>query len=473
MPEKSPDMTQSHTMPADGPVSTCEGQRGSAAAQDQLPHVVIVGAGFAGLSAAKALCTTPVKITVIDRQNYHLFQPLLYQVATAALSPADIAWPIRSMLRHQRNACVVLGKVSGIDASAKIVHLSEGEPIAYDYLVIGTGARHSYFGRNDWEQYAPGIKNIADATALRQKILLAFERAEVEKDPAERERLLTFVIIGGGPTGVEMAGAIAELARHSIAKDFNNISPDCTQIHLIEAGDRILAQFAPELSAVATRNLEQMGVKVQTKVRVEQVTESGIQAENLQIGSRTVIWAAGVKASPAADWLGVPADRTGRVVVNEFLNIPNDPDIYVVGDTAAYTPDGETRPLPGVAPVAKQMGAFAGQHIAARVRNKARLAAQKFCYRNLGSMATIGRNNAIADFGYVRLQGFVGWWVWGLAHIYFLISLKNRVVVSLNWLWQYLTWQRGARLITMDPAPRPVAAAATADPATDKLRMTS
>lgn len=438
------------------PVTACEALMMKADEVEGLPRVVIVGAGFGGLAAAKALAKAPVNVTVIDRHNYHLFQPLLYQVATAALSPADIAWPIRSILKGQKNTRVILDKVTGVNAKENAVMLENGGAMRYDYLILATGARHSYFGKDEWEKTAPGIKTIADATTLRQKILLAFERAEVEKDPEERARLLTFVIIGGGPTGVEMAGAIAELARHSIADDFAHISPGCTRIVLVEAGPRVLAQFPENLSERAKETLERVGVEIMTNVRVENVDALGITAADLKIGSRNVIWAAGVKSSPAGEWLGAVTDRSGRVIVNARLNPEGHSNVFVIGDTAAYTPEGKDRPLPGVAPVAKQMGSFVAKTIQSQLsgtgKPKEKTASEDvFEYKDFGAMATIGRNSAVADIGGFHLCGFIGWWLWGFAHVYFLIGLKNRISVAMNWFWQYITWQRGVRLITSDP----------------------
>ena len=432
-------------------VSECEAAMMKPDEVEGLPRVVIVGAGFGGLSAAQTLAKAPVNVTVIDRRNYHLFQPLLYQVATAALSPGDIAWPIRSILKRQKNARVIMNSVTGVDPKAKTVMLEDNENVSYDYLILATGARHSYFGKDEWEQNAPGIKTVADATTLRQKILMSFEKAEMEKDVKERERLLTFVIIGAGPTGVELAGAITELAKHSIADDFAHISPECTRIVLIEAGERVLGPFHPNLSKSAHKALEKDGVEIMTNIRVENVDQNGIEAPGLKIESRNVIWAAGVKASPAAEWLNAPSDRSGRVEVNNHLNIEGYDDIFIVGDTAAYTPEGGKFPLPGVAPVAKQMGKYVAKLITAKEKNNQKKALLPFKYKDLGSMATIGRNHAVADFkNGVRVSGFIGWWLWGFAHVYFLVNIRNRLMVSMHWFWQYITWQRGVRLITTD-----------------------
>ncbi len=412
------------------------------------PRIVIVGAGFGGLAAVQSLAGLAAEVTVIDRHNYHLFQPLLYQVATAALSPADIAWPIRHILRRQKNTAVLLDEVAAIDRQAGAVLTKSGRNIPWDYLIIATGAHHSYFGRDDWEKNAPGIKTIADATGLRQKILLAFERAEAESAERERAALLTFVIVGGGQTGVEMAGAIAELARHSIADDFRIIAPASARIILVEAGPRILHTLEEKLSANAMATLEKMGVEVRAGSRVEEVDEGGVTVNGQRIAAKTVVWAAGAKASPAAEWLGAPADKTGRVIVDSNLNVAGDARVFVIGDTAAFTPDGATRPLPGVAAVAKQMGVFTAKRIRAIVEQ--RKPPENFKYHDVGTVAAIGRNNAIVVLPGLRATGFIGWLLWSVSHIFFLIGLRNRASVMLNWAWNYVTWQRGARLITSD-----------------------
>lgn len=409
------------------------------------PRVVIVGAGFGGLACAKALANAPVDITLIDRRNYHLFQPLLYQVATAALSPADIAWPIRGILVGQRNATVLMGKVIGVDTKGKMVQL-EDRSIAYDQLVLATGARHSYFGRDDWEAHAPGLKRIEDATEIRRRILIAFEQAEAEANPEERRRLLTFVVIGGGPTGVEMAGAIAELARHALTCDFRRIDPSAARVVLIEAGPRLLAPFPESCSKVARQSLEQLGVQVLTGVRVQTVDATGVGFGEDRIGARTVIWAAGVQAAPVGDWLGVESDRSRRVLVGPDLTAPGLADVFVIGDAALSNMDG--KPVPGIAPAAKQMGVYTAKAIVARARGKK--PPKPFKYKHHGNLATIGRKSAVVDFGAVRLSGFPAWALWSLAHVYFLIGFKNRLVVALNWAWNYITFQRGARLITGD-----------------------
>jgi NADH dehydrogenase FAD-containing subunit len=408
------------------------------------PRVVVVGAGFGGLSAARGLARAPVDVMVIDRHNYHLFQPLLYQVATAALSPADIAAPIRGILRRQRNASVLLGRVSGIDTAARQVILDDRR-VAYDYLILATGARHAYFGNDEWEAFAPGLKKIDDATDIRRRILLAFEHAETALDPVERRRLLTLAVIGGGPTGVEMAGAIAELAKMALAEDFRAIDPRQARILLVEAGSRVLPAFPEKLSAIARRDLERLGVEVRTGAAVTGCDAEGITVGAERIASGCVIWAAGVAASPAAKWLGVEADRAGRVKVDATLAVPGIDGVFVIGDTAEVAGvDG--KPLPGVAPVAQQQGEYVARLIAARSRGKSPPA--PFRYRNLGNLATIGRKAAVADFGWIRLSGRLAWLLWGSVHILFLIGFRNRLAVLLDWLWAYVTFQRGARLIT-------------------------
>ena len=413
------------------------------------PKVVIVGAGFGGLEAAKALSRVAVDVTVIDRQNHHCFQPLLYQVATAALSPAEIAWPIRHILRQQRNATVLMAQVSGIDLAGRFVQTGAG-PISYDYLVIATGATHSYFGHDDWVDFAPGLKRIEDATRIRRSILLAFEQAELAHDDAERQRLLTFVIVGGGATGVEMAGAIAEIARQTLAKDFRRIDPRSSRIILLEAGPRVLPTLPEDLSAYAERTLTRMGVDVRTSTRVTNCDRRGVDLDRGRIDASTIIWAAGIVASPAARWLGAEHDPAGRVLVRPDLSVPNHPEIFVIGDAAAAR-DEKGAMAPGVAPAAKQMGRYVGRLIAARVAGKS--SPPPFRYRSVGDLATIGRRAAVVKFGKLRLKGFVGWLFWSLAHIYFLIGVKNRFIVAFTWLWDYVTFHRGARLITEVPPP--------------------
>ncbi|MGO8920398.1 MAG: NAD(P)/FAD-dependent oxidoreductase [Stellaceae bacterium] len=411
-------------------------------------RVVILGAGFAGLSVARGLARAPVDIVLIDRHNYHVFQPLLYQVATAGLSPADIAAPIRAILRRQRNAGVVLGTVTGIDTAGRAVLLGERR-IAYDQLVVATGARHSYFGHDDWERVAPGLKTLDDATAIRRKILLALELAESSDDAAERRRLMTFVIIGAGPTGVELAGAIAELTRVALAADFRTIDPAMCRIVLVEAGPRVLPAFPERLSAVAGQALERLGVELCLGSAVMACRTDGVMAGDHFIASRTLLWAAGVAASPAALWLDAAHDRSGRVTVRPDLTLPGHSEIFVIGDTAHVT-DAAGKPLPGIAPAAKQQGEYVARVLRAALAGRTPPVA--FRYRHLGSLATIGRKSAIADFGALRLSGRLAWLLWGAIHIYFLIGFRNRLTVMLDWLWAYVTFQRGARLIT-GPAP--------------------
>lgn len=410
------------------------------------PQVVIVGGGFGGLCAAKALAKAPVEVTLIDRHNYHLFQPLLYQVATAALSPAEIASPIRGILRKQKNTTVYLNTVVSIDKERRLVHTESGCTFPYDYLILATGAQHSYFGHDPWAEFAPGLKTIDDAMELRRRILLAFEHAEMEtQDQEKRSAYLTFIIVGGGPTGVETAGAIAELA-HSIAHDFRNVSTHCARILLVEAGDRILPQFDPRLSARAKRDLESLEVEVLVNTKVEEVGQGFAMLGGTQVRAETLIWAAGVKASPVGRWLGVEADRSGRVRVDYDLSVSGYEEIFVIGDAAAFIPIGTDRPLPGLAPVAKQQGYYVGNLIASWISKGKAL--PPFRYKDYGTMATIGRNRGIADMVKLRFTGFIGWLFWGIVHVYFLIGFRNRLIVALRWLWAYLTYQRGVRLIT-------------------------
>jgi NADH dehydrogenase len=408
------------------------------------PRVVILGAGFGGLNAAQALKRAPVDVTIIDRRNYHLFQPLLYQVATAGLSPAQIATPIRRILAEQKNATVIMDRVIGIDRERRVV-ITQSREVPYDYLIVATGARHAYFGHDDWEVFAPGLKKIDDATAIRTRILSAFEKAEATQDERERKRLLTFVVIGAGPTGVEMAGAIAELAKMEIARDFRNIDPRKSDILLVEAGPRILTSFPESLSLSAERQLAGLGVELIKDEAVVAVDKNGITLKNgRRIEAGTLIWAAGVEASPAAKWLNVPADRAGRVIVDADLRLPGDPRVFVIGDTAAVT-DAAGRVAPGIAPAAKQMGRFAAQEIIAALAGKT---PKNFTYRDYGNLATIGRKAAVADFGRFRLSGFLAWLLWSFAHIWFLIGFRNRFTVFFDWMWAYVSYQRSARLIT-------------------------
>jgi NADH:ubiquinone reductase (H+-translocating) len=415
--------------------------------ESQRPQVVIVGAGFGGLEASRALTNVDVDVTLIDAYNHHCFQPLLYQVATAALSPADVAWPIRAIVRAQKNVRVIMAKVTAIDVAARRVQTTEID-LAYDYLVLATGATYSYFGHDDWAPFAPGLKHIADATEIRRRFLLAFERAEVVEDAAARARLLTFVIVGGGATGVEMAGAIAEVARQTLQHDFRRIDPRTSRIVLIEAGPRLLPTFPEALSDYARRSLESMGVEVALNCKVTGCDAKGVSVEGGRLEAATVIWAAGVVASPAANWIGAEHDRVGRIKVNADLSVPGRPEIFAVGDTAVVLePDG--RPVPGIAPAAKQMGRYVGNVIAARVQGRA--APGRFVYHHLGELAAIGRKSAVVKLGRLQLTGFAGWIFWSAVHIYFLIGLRNRFVVAVNWLWSYMTFQRGARLIGIAP----------------------
>ena len=408
------------------------------------PRVVIVGAGFGGLAAAKRLATQPVDVTIVDKRNFHLFQPLLYQVATAALSPADVAWPIRGIFAKNPNVRVVLGKVTGVDLENRIVR-SDHIDLPYDYLILATGAYHSYFGHDEWAMNAPGLKRIIDATEIRKRVLLAFELAEVGMSEAEQRRELTFVVIGGGPSGVEMAGAIAELARYTLARDFRNIDPSSARVILVEAGDRLLRAFPEDLSAYAKRALEGLGVEVMLNQKVEVRGAEGAFIGDMLIPSATMIWAAGVAVPHLKDWLPVETDRTGRVPVEADLSLKINREVFVIGD-AATVPWKDGLIVPGIAPAAKQEGRYAADVIAATIRGGRKPA--PFRYRHQGNLATIGRHQAIVDFGRVRLTGRLAWWFWGLAHIYFLIGVRAPMIVAAQWFWAYLTFGRGARLIT-------------------------
>lgn len=412
-------------------------------------HIVIIGAGFGGLEAARNLASAPVRITLIDQRNHHLFQPLLYQVATASLPTSEIAWPIRFLLRGHKNVTTLLGTVIGVDRDRKQV-LLEGQPaIAFDTLILATGARHAYFGRDDWEPYAPGVKTLEDATRIRRRILSAFEQAEWETDPIRRAEWLTFVIIGAGPTGVELAGTIAELAHDTLRGDFRNFDTRSARVVLVEAGPRILAGFTEDLSAYAERALNRLGVEVRLGQPVAECRADGIELGGAFLPARTTLWAAGVAASPAAEWLDAPPDRAGRVRVQPDLSAPGRSDIFVIGDTA-FIGGADGKPVPGIAPAAKQQGRYVADLIKARLRGKA--APPAFAYRNAGNLATIGKRAAIVDFGWIKLRGRLAWWIWGIAHIFFLIGLRNRLAVALNWLWIYVSGHRSARLITQrDP----------------------
>jgi NADH dehydrogenase len=407
------------------------------------PHVVVVGGGFGGLNAARALAGQPVRVTLLDRRNHHLFQPLLYQVATAALNPSDIAAPLRSVLRRARNVTVLLAEVERVDLAARRLVLDRGE-IGYDALILAAGAGHSYFGHDDWEVFAPGLKSLEDALEIRRRVLLAYESAEREADGAEQRALLTFVVVGGGPTGVELAGALAEISRQTIARDFRVIDPTKARVVLVEGGPRVLASFPPSLSGRARRALERIGVEVRTGSIVTRVTADAVWLGGEQIRARTVLWAAGVAAAPLARTLGVALDRAGRVPVEADLSIPGHPEAFAIGDMSLCRGPSGT-PLPGLAPVAIQQGRHAADNVLRRLRGRPTRA---FRYRDRGSMATIGRAAAIATVGGIQLSGLVAWLAWLLVHIMFLIGFRNRFLVLFEWAWAYVSWQRGARLIT-------------------------
>ena len=412
---------------------------------------MIVGAGFGGLTCALALHRAAAALTLIDRRNFHLFQPLLYQVATAALSPADIVMPIRRILHRQPNARVIMGQVETIDRLSQRVYLSGcDQEFPYDYLVVATGARHAYFGRDDWEPFAPGLKQIEDATAIRGRVLEAFERAEAETNPDERRRLLSFAVIGAGPTGVEMAGAIAELAKAELTMPHRSIHAQRARIMLVEAGKQILPAFAPSLAVKAARSLERLGVEVRTGTKVESCDAGGIIAAGQRIEARTLIWAAGVQASAAARWLGVAADHAGRVHVESDLSLAGAANVFVIGDTAAV-PWRDGKDVPGIAPAAKQEGAYVANLLLRRLGGKP--VPPPFSYRHQGDLATIGRKSAVVDLSGLRLSGWLAWLLWGAVHIFFLIGFRNRVMVAMNWLWAYWTHERGAGLITGSPPP--------------------
>jgi NADH:ubiquinone reductase (H+-translocating) len=411
-----------------------------------IPHVLVIGAGFGGLSVVQSLHRTPVQITVIDQRNHHLFQPLLYQLATAGLSPAEIAAPIRSIVGRMVRVTVMLGEVFAIDTAQRLVQFKDTavRRLSYDLLVVATGSRHSYFGHDEWAGLAPGLKTVEDATFIRRRILLAFERAETEPDPVEQARLLTFVIVGGGPTGVEMAGAVSELARRILARDFRRIHPPSARIVLIEAGRRLLPAFAEDLSAYALNTLKRLGVEVRLGAPVTSIEPDCVRLGEERLETRTAIWAAGVQASEAARWLGVEADRVGRVKVTDRLTLPQHPEIFVIGDTALVQ-DAAGRPVPGLAPAAKEQGRYVAYAIKAGLKDRP---TRPFRYRHLGNLATIGRRSAVIEFGRFRLSGFLAWLLWGAAHIFFLIGFRNRIVVTIDWLWSYLRFGGGARLIT-------------------------
>src|SRR5688572_10910783 len=407
------------------------------------PHVVIIGAGFAGLEAAKLLGDAPVRLTIIDRTNHHLFQPLLYEVATAALSPADIAAPIRAVLTKYNNIDVTLAEVRSIDPAAKSLSTGDQE-IAYDFLIVATGARHSYFGRDEWEKLAPGLKSLEDAVEIRRRLLLAFEHAEKITDEAAKKAAMTFVIIGGGPTGVEMAGAIAEIARYTLDKDFKHIDPSSARVVLVEGDERIISGFPADLSAKAMAQLKDLGVEVRTGIHAKNLTEAGLEVGDEFIPCRLKIWAAGNVASFVGKTIGVPVDKGGRVIVNEDLSIPGHPEVMVIGDLASFTHQGG-KPLPGVSPVAMQQGRHAARNIMAMIESRK---PKRFRYWDKGSMATIGRNKAVADLNFVHLSGWLAWLVWLFVHIIILVGVRNRIAVLMQWAWAYITFNKGARLIT-------------------------
>src|SRR5438270_3695591 len=411
--------------------------------QNQKPHVIIIGAGFGGLQAAKKLGRKNVRITVIDRTNYHLFQPLLYQVATAALSPADIAAPVRSALSKFKNVEVILAEVQSVDVAAKKVKTADLE-FDYDYLIVATGARHSYFGHNDWEKLAPGLKSLEDAIELRRRILLAFEYAEKINDEAARKAAMTFVIIGGGPTGVEMAGAIAEIARYTLAQDFKHIDPSSARVVLVEGDQRVLSAFPEDLSVKALEQLKELGVEVHTGVHATNLTEAGLQVGDEFIPCRVKVWAAGNTASFVGKTTGAQVDRVGRVIVNDDLTIPGHPEVQVIGDLANFSHEGG-KPLPGVSPVAMQQGRHAARNICAMMDGRE---PERFRYWDKGSMATIGRNRAVADLHWFHFSGLLAWLAWLFVHIIFLVGFRNRIAVLIQWAWAYITFNKGARLIT-------------------------
>lgn len=408
-------------------------------------RIVVVGAGFAGLQLVHDLKGAPADITIIDRRNHHLFQPLLYQVATTLLATSEIAWPIRRLFRNRPEVRTLLGEVTSVDRGAQTVALKDGSTIPYDTLVLATGARHAYFGHDEWEAVAPGLKTLEDATTIRRRILLAFEHAELEQDPAKRAAFLTFVVVGGGPTGVELSGIIAELAHRTLVTEFRSVDTRQARIILVEAGPRILPVFTPELSEYGRKALEKLGVEVRTGTPVTECGVEGVRIGDEFVPSRTLIWAAGVQASRAAAWLGIGADRAGRAIVERDLTVPGAPEIFVIGDTASVT-TGDGKPVPGVAPAAKQQGAYVARVLRSRMEGKPKPG--EFTYRHQGNLATVGRSAAVVDLGRIKLTGAIAWWIWGLAHIYFLIGTRSRLSVAVSWLWIFLSGQHSARLIT-------------------------
>jgi NADH dehydrogenase len=413
------------------------------------PRVIIIGGGFAGLWATRGLAKAPVEVTLLDRRNHHLFQPLLYQVATAGLSAPDIAAPLRHILRRQRNVEVRLAQVVGVDVAARRVALDEGSQLDFDYLVLACGATHGYFGHDEWAQHAPGLKTLDDALLIRRRLLLAFERAESAADPAEREAWLSFAIVGGGPTGVELAGTLAEIARHTLRREFRHIDPATARVRLVESGPRVLSTFPESLSAAARRQLERLGVEVITGTPVTAITADGYRMGDSFVRARTILWAAGVAASPLGGLLNVERDRAGRVPVQPDLSVPGHPEIFIAGDLASpQQQDGKA--VPGVASAAKQMGAHVASVIRARLRGGT---VPAFRYRDYGNLATIGRMAAVVDLRGLKFSGIVAWWFWLSAHVFFLIGFRNRIIVLINWAWAYLTYQRHARIVLDGGAP--------------------
>jgi len=415
-------------------------------------HVVIVGGGFGGLAVAQGLKGTGVRITIVDQRNHHLFQPLLYQVGTATLATSEIAWPIRQLFRRRKDITTLLGAAAGVDTAAREVLLEDGGRIRYDSLVLATGARHAYFGHDEWEPFAPALKTLEDATSIRRRILLSFERAERESDAALRSAWLTFVIVGGGATGVELAGAIADLAYVTLPDEFRHIDTRKARVLLIEAGPRILPTFTPDLSAYAHAALERLGVEIQLGIPVSECSAQGVVFGEQRLAAKVILWAAGVRASPAAAWLGAPADGAGRIRVAPDLTAPGRPEIFVIGDTATIDA-WHGKPVPGIAPAAKQQGTHVAETIKRRLAGES--SPRPFRYRHAGNLATIGKRAAVIDFGWLKVRGYIAWWIWGLAHIYFLIGLRNRLAVALSWLWIYVTGNRSACLITqVDHRPK-------------------
>ena len=422
-------------------------------------QVVIVGAGFGGMAAAhglrltRGLAAAQLRITLIDQRNHHLFQPLLYQVATASLATSEIAWPVRHLVRRRKEVTTLLGVVTGIDTENRRVTLEDGGAVPYDTLVLATGAQHAYFGHDEWEPYAPGLKTLEDATSIRRRILLSLECAERETDPTLRAALMTFVIVGGGPTGVELAGAIAELAHENLPEEFRHIDTRKARVVLIEAGPRILPSFTADLSAYAHKSLQRLGVEIQLGSAVRECNDQGVIYGDQPLAAKVILWAAGVRASSAAVWAGLAADNAGRALVEPDLTAPGHPEIFVIGDTATINA-WHGKPVPGIAPAAKQQGAHVARSIILRLRGEA--ASRPFRYHHAGNLATIGRSAAVIDFGWLKVRGWIAWWIWGLAHIYFLIGVRNRLAVALSWLWIYGTGSRNACLITQgEQRPKP------------------